>query len=704
MISWNREHFLRDGKPFYFASGEIHCYRVAKSEWRDRFAKLKASGADTVATYLPWRFHEPEEGVFRFNAVDGITDIADYCTIAAEEGLNVIVRPGPYSYSELMADGLPDWLIENYPEVLARRIDGTPIHLSAISYMHPVLVEKVKRFYREICQRLVPHLASRGGNIIIFQLDNETTGVHVWRDSLDYNRDTCGFGSNDGRYAKFLRQRYGAIEKVNAAYKTAAKEFKDIFPATELADEIVRARIENDYGDFYCAMTAEFMKFLRDTAVENGIDIPFCHNSGNIGLTAYFQESISLLGKDFIVGCDHYWNLSQDWPQNNPTPQKIVENFLSCGMLNSLGYPAWIPEFQYGNIAQWPPVTAEDLAASLFAHLAFGMQGHNGYVFAGGENPPGSGWSCKVYDYGAPVSAEGVCRPAYDSVKKFSTFAVEQSALIESKPDTDVAIIMDWDSWRPGYQDDLPDTVGRTKLRSHMRQSLLSTVFAADMVPQIIDTETKFDKDVVHCVLCGGVMRKSLQLKLADFVADGGKLLIFGAVPRYDENCEECTLLATALDIPVSTLSSPKYGGVDFNGSEDAPISGELFVPVTAPSDAEIIGRESRTGEIAAYTKCVKAGKVAVDGAMFKLLRFSQSEFFAAIMKSLGREKVFFNSNPWVMTMRRIDGQNRVWTFFINASTSKQSCDCRGKFTGTVHLSPMEIKVYCQDKFVISSL
>ena len=702
MFSWNRQHFLLDGKPFYFASGEVHCYRVDKSQWRDRFAKLKASGAEAVATYFPWRFHEPQEGVFCFDKGDGITDISEYCRTASEEGLKVIVRPGPYSYSELMEDGLPEWLLEKYPEVLAQRACGSEIHYSAISYLHPVLLEKVKRFYAEICKVLVPHLVTNGGNIILFQLDNETGGVHIWRDSLDYHPATCGFGDENGRYPLFLKERYGTVDAVNRAYGTAAESLKDVDPRIASDNALYRWRMENDYGDFYCQMLAEYMKTLKDFAVENGINVPFCQNTGNLGLTGFFRESAKLLGKDFIVGSDHYWNLNQDWPQNNPTPQKLVENFLSCGMMNCLGYPAWVPEFQYGSIAQWPPVTAQDLKLSLFAHLAFGLQGHNGYVFAGGANPGNSCWSCRIYDYDAPVAADGTLRPTYDSIKELDKFIRNNPDILTSKPAADIAVVMDWESWRPGCQADYKDVAGRAKMRSHMKQTVLSTIFAAGLVPEMISPEAKFDFGKVLCVLCGGTMRKALQRKLADFVFSGGKLMIWGAVPQYDENLNSCTVLADVFGIPASRLAKARYGGVDFNGSEDAHTSGELFVPSEELQQAVVLSKESRTGDIAAYIKPVGSGCVMVNGALFKLVRFSHAEYISYLFRALGGKEVFVNGNPWVMTMRRVDDSNNMWLFVINASTSKQSVTFKLKDheEKTIGLAPMEIKIFCEDQLV----
>ena len=70
-----RDDFYLDGKPFKIISGAIHYFRIVPEYWRDRLEKLKAMGANTVETYVPWNMHEPQKGQFRF---DGMLDIKKF--------------------------------------------------------------------------------------------------------------------------------------------------------------------------------------------------------------------------------------------------------------------------------------------------------------------------------------------------------------------------------------------------------------------------------------------------------------------------------------------------------------------------------------------------------------------------------------------------------------------------------------------------
>ena len=55
-------YFSLNGRPFFLYSGEVHYFRIPKTQWRARLTALKKAGFNTVSTYIPWSWHEPEEG------------------------------------------------------------------------------------------------------------------------------------------------------------------------------------------------------------------------------------------------------------------------------------------------------------------------------------------------------------------------------------------------------------------------------------------------------------------------------------------------------------------------------------------------------------------------------------------------------------------------------------------------------------------
>ena len=107
--------FLLNGKPFQIISGSMHYARVPREYWRDRLEKARAMGLNTITTYVFWNLHESTPGRYDFS---GQKDIAEYVRIAQEEGLHVILRPGPYVCAEWDLGGYPAWLLADTGTVL----------------------------------------------------------------------------------------------------------------------------------------------------------------------------------------------------------------------------------------------------------------------------------------------------------------------------------------------------------------------------------------------------------------------------------------------------------------------------------------------------------------------------------------------------------------------------------------------------------
>ncbi|GAB2503245.1 beta-galactosidase [Pseudoxanthomonas sangjuensis] len=155
-FGWKGEQFLLDGKPFVIRGGEMHFSRVPREHWRDRLRMMKAMGLNTVGTYLFWNLHEPRPGQFDFS---GQNDIAEFVRIAQEEGLWVILRPGPYACAEWELGGFPAWLLKT-PDLRIRTSD-------------PRYVAAATRFLGEVGKRLAPLQVAHGGPILMVQVENE---------------------------------------------------------------------------------------------------------------------------------------------------------------------------------------------------------------------------------------------------------------------------------------------------------------------------------------------------------------------------------------------------------------------------------------------------------------------------------------------------------------------------------------------------
>ncbi|HEU6449305.1 MAG TPA: beta-galactosidase [Verrucomicrobiae bacterium] len=148
--------FLIDGQRFQIRCGEIHAARVPKEYWRNRLQMAKAMGLNTVCAYLFWNQIEPEPGKFDWS---GQADIAEFCKIAQQEGLWVILRPGPYACAEWDEGGLPWWLLK-YDDIKLRSRD-------------PRFLDAAKEYLRAVGKKLAPLQITHGGPILMVQVENE---------------------------------------------------------------------------------------------------------------------------------------------------------------------------------------------------------------------------------------------------------------------------------------------------------------------------------------------------------------------------------------------------------------------------------------------------------------------------------------------------------------------------------------------------
>lgn len=155
-FTWRDQDFLLDGKLFQVRSGEMHYARIPREYWRDRLKKLKALGLNTVSTYMFWNFHEARPGHFNFA---GRHDAAAFVRTAQQEGLWVILRPGPYSCAEWDFGGFPGWLLAT-PDIRVRSSD-------------PRFLDAARRYMLHVGAELAPLQVTRGGPILMAQVENE---------------------------------------------------------------------------------------------------------------------------------------------------------------------------------------------------------------------------------------------------------------------------------------------------------------------------------------------------------------------------------------------------------------------------------------------------------------------------------------------------------------------------------------------------
>lgn len=177
-VSYEKDAFLLDGEQMQIRCGELHFARIPRAYWRHRIQMCKAMGLNAVCAYMFWNYHEMQRGKYDF---DGEKDVAEFCRLAQEEGMWVVLRPGPYTCAEWEFGGLPWWLLDaGSANVRVRTRD--PKYLGA-----------AKAWLKRVGDELRDLQVTRGGPILMVQDENE-----------------YGFFGNDGEY---IRELYNVLRE-----------------------------------------------------------------------------------------------------------------------------------------------------------------------------------------------------------------------------------------------------------------------------------------------------------------------------------------------------------------------------------------------------------------------------------------------------------------------------------------------------------
>ncbi|CAF1003610.1 unnamed protein product [Adineta steineri] len=137
--------------------------------WPYIMSMTKQNGLNTVQTYVFWNIHEQKRGTYDFS---GRANLSQFLQDAANAGLFVNLRIGPYVCAEWDYGGLPVWL-NNVPDIAFRS-------------NNEAWKREMKRFVSDIVTYVDPFLAKNGGPIILAQIENEYDG-----DDMAYV-DWCG--------------------------------------------------------------------------------------------------------------------------------------------------------------------------------------------------------------------------------------------------------------------------------------------------------------------------------------------------------------------------------------------------------------------------------------------------------------------------------------------------------------------------------
>ena len=263
-----KDTFYLDGEPVKIISGAFHYFRTVPAYWQDRLEKLKAMGCNTVETYIPWNLHEPRKGEFCF---EGILDVEKFIQQAGELGLYVIIRPSPYICAEWEFGGLPAWLLQE---------DGMRLRIS-----YPPFLRHVEEYYKVLLPRITPWQITRGGPVILMQVENE-----------------YGYYANDKDYLETIK-RYMIENGVEVPLVTSDGPYAESFNAGKVPGALPTGKFWVGWFDHWGNGG-----HMRGNLEESVMDLDKMLELGHVNI--YMFEGGTNFG--FMNGANYYDELTPD--------------------------------------------------------------------------------------------------------------------------------------------------------------------------------------------------------------------------------------------------------------------------------------------------------------------------------------------------------------------------------------------------------
>ncbi len=496
-----------EGKKIPLISGEFHYWRNFPDQWQPILDRIKEMGLKVISTYIPWNFHELERGVYDFTGkTHPRRNLQGFVELLKENGFYLIVRPGPYIYSEWPNGGPPDYAVKYH------RLD-------------PNFLDCSRDYIKNVCKVLLPFQVSRGGNIIMLQADNEPyPPVESFGDEMGCFRDR-------GIFKEWLKEKYEHdISRLNELWRSNYKSFDEAcFYFHEVCVDVTRPMADRllphekyywryaDSHEFIGWYARKIVEAVARWFKEAGVEVPIYGN----GWSPYYQDFYSLSEVVDLVGNDIY-------PLEYIKGNKITEDEWLYHVdhvkmaRGELGY-CWSAEFQSGiyPIRFTGYLSPEHFKYVAFSLMANGLTGWNWYMLVNRDN-----W------YNCPVNEWGRDNEYFDAHKEIVRVAQEVKPW-QLEELTDISLLV--------YKPHRVISPGNWK-------SVFYALNEADIGFLEYNPQTG-ELPGTRCLIYAGSdwLPLSIQEQLLDYVENGGILVLFNEFPERDEYGREVNVLGLQL-------------------------------------------------------------------------------------------------------------------------------------------------------------
>jgi len=679
-MTFNERSFQREGKNYFVLSGEMHYFRIDAKRWPVHLQRMQDAGLNTVSSYIPWSLHEQVEGEPDFSGrYSPNLNLEGFIGLCKEMDLNLTVKPGPYILAELAMHGIPRWFFENYPDALARDVDGKPYSSKYTFLLHPDYKRKAMQWYDAVMPLLASNQISNGGPIALMQVCNEA-GLFQWLDGAgDYSEASLQ------DYRNYLSSVYGNIERLNTQYGTKHKDWNQIYPPTKHVTSKADHFGYQDWHTYHRSFYAKYIGWMIDEIRNRGIKTPLFHNvpgwifarAKDMPICLSMYHELSRLYPDIILGVDH---IPENPSYRNFHDDRIINEFTKA--LQGGKGPMYVAELQAGTREANVRVYPAEMELFYKACLANGIVSMNYYMFSQGENPPG--WS--VYDSSfylqTPLDVEGNPGEFYPHVQRIGKLIkTHGSRLCDGTINASQALVF----YPPYYYREFTSPLftkeqfdPQTGANSRLDRQTITDELLFDGVGRLLamdnqeydaidithESAAKLDRYKQLWLASTDRMDAQSQKALLRYVQNGGHLICFPTLPKFDLQKNPCTLLADGLDVQSDQVIDSSDGMIRWVDTDDQ-IHATRYIETFKAENSLVIAKTQNGKPCGIKVTCGK-GSATVFGTGFNY----QAKAHRTAWQKLGLAEDFRGpvlcDNPLVITRTRMVDEKGGYFFMLN--------------------------------------
>jgi beta-galactosidase len=469
--------------------------------WAEDVKLMREAGVNLVSVgVFSWARIQPAPGRWDFGWLDRVLDLL-------HEG-GVAVSLGTATASP------PPWLTHAHPEILPVDRLGHRMHHGGRQAWCPS-----SPVYREHALRLCETIADRYGThpaLAVWHVSNE----------LGCHNAHCYCDVSAAAFRRWLRDRYGTLDRLNAAWGTdfwsqVYSDWEQILPP-RLAASYVNPTQQLDFARFSSDELRAQLRAERDVLRRITPDVPVTTNFMIMGETRNMNYASWADDVDFVAN-DHYPDGTREHPE--------IELAFSADLTRGVaGGDPWLLLEHATSAVNWQPVNLAKPAGALrLGSLAHVARGADGACF----------FQWRASRAGAEKYHSGMLPHAGTDSKTWREAVAlgrDLAALAEiagSRVSARVAMVFDWEAWWAAELDSHPsEHVRYREIALGWYEALWRAGVTVDVVPPSADFSAY--KLVLAPTL--HLTTDATADRLTAYVADGGHLLVTYFSGIVDEN------------------------------------------------------------------------------------------------------------------------------------------------------------------------